>query len=200
VAVKVPFTVRNTTYGRDVRFAMLRRTLTQPVPLVNTYKLGAGRDTLRVNIPEDQWVPGNVLYFIETVTQDSLAGAHVVLDPSGQPFSLANDEVTFTAAVVGCNTPNPPYCNPRGGWVFDLTAPLSASTIAEVTGSALARIRVVPNPFVIHSLYQTTATDSRLLFTNLPPRGTLRIYTVSGQFVQQITWTPDDLSATGDLV
>ncbi len=33
----------------------------------------------------------------------------------------------------------------------------------------------------------------------MPPRGTLRIYTVAGQFVQQIDWTPEDLRGTGDL-
>jgi hypothetical protein len=38
-----------------------------------------------------------------------------------------------------------------------------------------------------------------VLFTNLPATGTLRIYTVAGQFVQQITFTPDDLEGAGDL-
>jgi hypothetical protein len=33
----------------------------------------------------------------------------------------------------------------------------------------------------------------------VPPRGTLRIYTVAGQLVQQITWEPADLEGDGDL-
>jgi len=37
------------------------------------------------------------------------------------------------------------------------------------------------------------------LFTNMPPVGTLRIYTLSGQFVQQIDWTATDIAGDGDL-
>jgi hypothetical protein len=42
-------------------------------------------------------------------------------------------------------------------------------------------------------------TNSRLAFTNLPSRGTLRIYTLAAQFVQQIDWEPADLVGDGDL-
>jgi hypothetical protein len=44
------------------------------------------------------------------------------------------------------------------------------------------------------------------MFTHVPPSGTLHIYTLSGQFVQQIIWdetSPDirmQLSGDGDLV
>jgi hypothetical protein len=64
----------------------------------------------------------------------------------------------------------------------------------------MARIRVVPNPFMLFSTYQTSPNRPRLLFTHVPPEGTLRIYTVAGQFVQQITWVPADLQGDGDLV
>ena len=43
------------------------------------------------------------------------------------------------------------------------------------------------------SHYEQTAGLSRLMFTHLPPTGTLRIYTASGQLVQQIKWNPSDL-------
>jgi hypothetical protein len=229
VAVSLPFTVRNTTYGRDVGIAMLRRTLTQALNVANTYKLGRTRDTLRVVIQDNQWVPGDVLYFIENVTQDSMSGANVVLDGSGQPIEITRPEVTFTAAVIGCNTPNPPYCNPLGAgvvgatgwlatnagdsaqfdyyvgfdprdrWTFNLTPPVVGDDITSVTEEQLAGIRVVPNPFVVFSRYQTAIGDARILWTNVPPTGAIRVYTVAGQFVQQITWNADDLTGTGDL-
>lgn len=60
-------------------------------------------------------------------------------------------------------------------------------------------IKAVPNPFIVASQYQVADADRRLLFTHLPPRGTLRIFTVSGQFVQQLQWEPSDLSGNGDL-
>jgi hypothetical protein len=60
-------------------------------------------------------------------------------------------------------------------------------------------VRVVPNPYVVFSGLAQGLVQP-LLFTNVPPRGTLRIYTVSGQFVQQITWEEQDLNETGDLL
>ncbi|MFQ5550706.1 MAG: hypothetical protein ACE5FJ_05665, partial [Gemmatimonadales bacterium] len=83
--------------------------------------------------------------------------------------------------------------------VFDLVPPVTAEDVRVVTDSMMGLVRVVPNPFVMFSAYQQSFTESRLAFTNVPPAGTLRIYTVSGQFVQQIEWTPADLSGGGDL-
>ncbi len=38
-----------------------------------------------------------------------------------------------------------------------------------------------------------------MMFTHLPPDGELRIYTLSGQFVQEVDWDPDELTGNGDL-
>ncbi len=137
--------------------------------------------------------------------------------------------VTFTRAILGCTTPRL-SCNPvrqttagatgyeplhagdrteftyyvgfqpSDSIVFDVVPPVLGSAITSLTDSALALIRVVPNPFLVYSRYQTSADQPRLLFTHVPPQGTLRIYTVAGQFVQQITWVPADLQGDGDLV
>jgi len=87
----------------------------------------------------------------------------------------------------------------RPRYTFDVRGAVTGVAITAVTDSALRLIRVVPNPFVLYSAYQTSVEQPRLLFTNMPPTGTLRIYTVAGQFVQQITWGPDDLEGDGDL-
>jgi hypothetical protein len=89
--------------------------------------------------------------------------------------------------------------NRGSGYTFDVTAPVTGSEITSVTRAQLDSIRVVPNPFVAFSTFQSSINESRVVFTHLPIRGTLRIYTVSGQFVQQITWTEADLNANGDL-
>jgi hypothetical protein len=52
---------------------------------------------------------------------------------------------------------------------------------------------------VVFSFYQTSLDALRVVFTHMPPTGTLRIYTVAGQLVQQITWGPSDLMGDGDL-
>jgi len=88
---------------------------------------------------------------------------------------------------------------PTTEYAFDVSAAVTGDQITAVTDSALGLIRVVPNPFVIYSSYQTSVTNSMVAFTNLPARGALRIYTVAGQFVQQINWEPSDLEGEGDL-
>ena len=63
-------------------------------------------------------------------------------------------------------------------------------------------VRVVPNPYVMFSKWQVASTslnDARLLFTHLPPTGVIRIFTVSGQFIQELRWEPEDLAGNGDL-
>ncbi len=66
----------------------------------------------------------------------------------------------------------------------------------------LDSVKAVPNPYIMFSQFQVATTqqdDARLMFTHLPPEGELRIFTVSGQFVQELRWGPDDLSGNGDL-
>jgi len=227
VPVKVPFTLRNVTFGRDVQVAMTRR-------VSNRLLLGNGIDTVSVEIQEDQWIPGDRLYLIEDIVEDSTAApppagtGGVILDGSGQPVQRTRRAATFTQAVFGCNSVREP-CNPvlqttpgatgydpfRPGditrfayyvgfkptteYAFDVIAASTGSAITAVTDSALKLIGVVPNPYVVYSAYQTTAAEGRLMFTGLPSQGTLRIYTVAGQFVQQIAWTADDLQGDGDL-
>ena len=72
-----------------------------------------------------------------------------------------------------------------------------------LTKAQLKQIRVVPNPYVVVSdVDRVTAGrtgDPRVIFTGVPQEGVLRIYSVSGQFLQQLSWTPADLNGTGDL-
>jgi hypothetical protein len=221
VAVQAPFTIRNVLYDRPVSIAMLRRVSSRLV-------LGATTDTISVAIQNEQWVPGDGIYFIEDIVEDSVTPAGLVLDGSGQPVQRTRRAVTFTRAVFGCDqirescnpvvqqTPGATGYNPmRDGdrtrfhyyagvspgqeYGFDLVAPVTGDQITALTDSALALIKVVPNPFVIFSQYQTSVGESRILFTNVPPRGTIRVYTVAGQLVQQIDWEPADVLGDGDL-
>jgi hypothetical protein len=220
VAVKLPFAVRNVTYDRPVDIAMARR-------LSNRIVLGLAPDTLSIEVPVDQWVPGDGLYFIESIVEDSTTLDGLVLS-GGSPVTRTRRAMTFNRAVLGCDTPRE-SCNPvvqgvpgatgydpmsdgdrtqfeyysglrpTGDFLFTVTGSVTGTAITSVTDSALALVRVVPNPYVVFSEYQSTFNDSRILFTNLPAVGILRIYTVAGQFVQQITWTDADLEGDGDL-
>jgi hypothetical protein len=221
VAVKLPFTIQNVTFGRPVDVAMVRRAY-------NRLALGNLQDTISVEIPEDVWVPGDRLYLLESIEEDSTAGGRLIMDSPTQPHRWSRRAVTFDPAVLGCDQVRD-SCNPvpqgttgatgylpmRAGdktrfayyspftatteYAFSVTGAVSGAAITAVTDSSLGLIRVVPNPFVVFSAYQTSITNSRILFTNLPATGTLRIYTVNAQLVQQITWEPADLEGDGDL-
>lgn len=91
---------------------------------------------------------------------------------------------------------------------FDLFSELQLQATATVTGgptlteAELNRVHVVPNPYVVQSLYDNVDAarvgTSQIRFVNVPSQGSLRIYTVSGQLVQQLTWTEADLIAAGE--
>lgn len=97
---------------------------------------------------------------------------------------------TGTQLAAACTAANPGF---------------DAAVCAEVKRS-IKNVKVVPNPYVALSQYTDAvlagqAGASRpLIFQGVPPQGVIRIYTVSGQLVQQLSWTPADLSGdNGDL-
>jgi hypothetical protein len=54
-------------------------------------------------------------------------------------------------------------------------------------------------PEVFFSRHNVYLQHEFTLFTHVPPRGRVRIYTVAGQFVQLLRWGPNDLNGQGDL-
>jgi hypothetical protein len=87
-----------------------------------------------------------------------------------------------------------------------VATPFSTKTV--ISKADLANVSVVPNPYLaradIDQIAGRTPT-SRIYFTGVPEEGVLRIYSVSGQFLQELTWTKSDLlyqgnnAPTGDL-
>lgn len=86
-------------------------------------------------------------------------------------------------------------------FAFEVVPTLRGDQITEVTAADVDRIRVVPNPYVVFSEYEQerNSQTSRLMFTNLPPQGDITIFTISGQIVQRISYTPEQLAGNGDL-
>ena len=68
-------------------------------------------------------------------------------------------------------------------WIADMSM-LGASTA--VTDENLAEISVVPNPYIISSKFNESTYSNRLRFTHLPQKCNIRIYTISGEFVDEI--------------
>ncbi|RMD95120.1 MAG: hypothetical protein D6814_13670 [Calditrichaeota bacterium] len=50
----------------------------------------------------------------------------------------------------------------------------------------LDKIKVVPNPYVVTSVFETTLSNKVLQFRHLPPECTIRIYNLSGELLRRI--------------
>ena len=55
-----------------------------------------------------------------------------------------------------------------------------------VTEDNLSEISVVPNPYKISSKFNEPTHSNRLRFTHLPQKCVIKIYTISGEFVDEI--------------
>jgi len=77
-------------------------------------------------------------------------------------------------------------------------ARLSAGT-NELADADLSRITVVPNPFIAANEIQRGRGTQRILFTQLPPRATIRIYTVSGNLVRILEHSDGSGTAEWDV-
>jgi hypothetical protein len=84
---------------------------------------------------------------------------------------------------------------------IQLTATATTASATPLTDADLDRIRIVPNPYIVQSdvdvIDAGRTGQPTIMFTSMPAEGRLKIYTVSGQFVQQLSWTASDLVATG---
>jgi hypothetical protein len=160
-----------------------------------------------------------------TVIRDTTIGGQV----TKRPIQVRDTVVAFGPASLGCNNPrttcNPLAFDTRGatgylalgeGWkiVIDYPEPFTIASevqldvqgptppAGQIAKSVLRQVRVVPNPYVVLSDFDAVTNrvgESRLLFTGVPVEGSMRIYSVSGQFLQQLRWTAADLNGTGDL-
>jgi len=75
------------------------------------------------------------------------------------------------------------------------------TTKTTISQSDLKKVNVVPNPYLARSdIDQLTGRTptARIYFTGVPEEGILRVYTVSGQFLQELTWQKSDLMYTGN--
>jgi hypothetical protein len=90
---------------------------------------------------------------------------------------------------------------------IDAQAPTAVGV--QLVQSDLNDIRVVPNPYIVQSNFDDISTGRvgtpRVLFTGVPVQGRIRVYSISGQLIQQTTWNESDLEnigqgrLTGDL-
>jgi len=67
--------------------------------------------------------------------------------------------------------------------VFKIT---TTAATAEATKADLAAVRVVPNPYRVASVFETSLFNKELQFRHLPAQCTIRIYNIAGELVQTL--------------
>lgn len=226
VAVKLPFSIVNSSFGnRRVEVAMRRRTsnaflfgtgldtITVTVPediwmpgdaLILLEDVAADAPATDLTITFNPYVLGCDPTVSSRVSCNPIAllttgsSNWITTRVGTQQSVLFNPRLTtasqFRIVVSAQSTPASLSAACAGG---------DAAACASIRGG-LRSVRAVPNPYIVFSNYvdPTNANNATrpMLFTHVPPRGVLRIYTVSGQLVQQLTWVESDLNGTGDLL
>ncbi|MBI1925853.1 hypothetical protein HYR99_16585 [Candidatus Poribacteria bacterium] len=124
-----------------------------------------------------------------------LKGTYIVIkDPKRQ--LNAGDE--FVVEMAGVQSPQ------DGDEILIATqAPTITLTKANVE-EQLKRVRVVPNPYFLTNRAVTAQGTDKCFFTHLPAKCRIRIYTIVGEFVKELThdsgqpFDPENRSAQGD--
>ena len=122
-----------------------------------------------------------------------IRGGYVYIRDPNQEISAGD---TFTVEMGGVSAP-------QDGDEFLLTTK-GETADAENIEADLGKIRVVPNPYFVTNRAVISEGTDKVFFTHLPPRCTIRIYTLAGELVRTIEhistepYSPDDRSSQGD--
>jgi hypothetical protein len=130
---------------------------------------------------------------------------------------LVAAQTIFTGTVFGFRFPEPQM--PKTGDVFrvDFFRPLQDSIMFKVNletlniaelKSSMNNIKVVPNPYIVTNTMEPAVNQSgfnqqrRLMFTHLPAQSTIKIFTSSGIFIQELIVEnqPDDGTMHWDML
>ena len=139
--------------------------------------------------------------WVDTYSREATPGFFRIYIRGGYVFIKdPNNEISagdvFTVEMGGISAP-------RDGDELLLTTQ-GASLAAEDIKADLDRIRVVPNPYFITNRAVTAEGTDKIFFTHLPPRCTIRIYTLVGELVREIEhesfqpFNADERLAQGD--
>jgi hypothetical protein len=116
--------------------------------------------------------------------------------------SINDEETLFTSEITSIPDPigwgkiNPFEIleSPKGTTIHDPNyLRITPGYTPEVN---LDQIRVVPNPYIVHSDYNETEYKKRIRFTHLPNKCTITVFTVSGEKVRELS---HDSSIDGNL-
>src|SRR5690606_39998850 len=80
---------------------------------------------------------------------------------------------------------------------FTLDNAAATDLVSEGVDSTLLDIKMVPNPYLAYSGYETSQFTNTVKITNLPPRCIVTIYSLDGRFIRQYKRDETPLSNSG---
>lgn len=203
--------------------------MTKPNPVKSLSKIG-GTDIFSLGFTsENEALLKSTLYMIEVKNRGfGTSGAGFVdievIDTSRGAAVIKFDSVYTLSTIafggvrgrIEFNPANPPQpgnlfsletVKPKAPTVKDKYAfTFKASVVNnEVANSSLNKIRVVPNPYVVSSLYEPEFGELRreplrqIQFINLPPECTIHIFTVDADLVKTINHSSSNGTEVWDL-
>jgi hypothetical protein len=172
---------------------------------------GSGAD--RITVLRDSSVNGRTVRVPIQVPTRFVAGRFVLSCTGTATVPVTTQAPRCNPLVVGTfgATGYLPY---RNGWEyvaeyarsFDLFSELRVEATGQggigynLTSADVSVVRVVPNPYVVQSNIDDITGNRvgipRVMFTSVPLQGVVRVYSVSGQLMQQLSWTAADLQNT----
>lgn len=121
--------------------------------------------------PQEAW-PYYHVWFFRFGTADTNYSVGDVFQIEGAPLNTSNDEFLFNAGGVD----------------------------AGLAKSELSKIKVVPNPYIAHAVWETREGIRKIQFTHLPDVCTVRIYTLAGDLVNTIEHNNDTGTEDWDML
>ncbi len=179
---------RSTTTGPNIYWATYYRPHTYSITFINDTDVKVVDEDTNEEIPfKEEQADG---YAIRTAAgwrdeykrEDTpnlfhiyISGAYVyIADPNGE-ISAGN---VFTVEMGGISAP-------QDGDEQLLTSEKVTLEDKNIKDD-LGKIRVVPNPYFVTNRAVTSEGTDKVFFTRLPPRCTIRIYTLAGELVREI--------------
>ena len=155
--VWVPFEVWNTTTGQQVLVEVYDWAQN------GVWDVDHGDYLDIVNVPYDgqphpDAFPYYHAWFFAFAPTDTEYSAGDVYQIKGAKLNCPDDEFVYTAGGID----------------------------AQTAKEELSEIKVVPNPYIAHALWETTEGIRKVQFTHLPNECTIRIYTLAGDLVKMI--------------
>jgi len=93
------------------------------------------------------------------------------------------DKITISFSGLARGIPFPDTCF----YIYtSQNSPIKFTDANLYNENVLSQVQVVPNPYVVTHVGQTSTDNAKLFFTRLPPRATIEIYTLTGDLIKTI--------------